>query len=75
VPPDVAAQLVFEVTENVFLGQNVNAAREAVSRLRGRGIRLALDDFGAGYSSLGYLQRFEFEFLKIDRSFVQAIRF
>jgi c-di-GMP phosphodiesterase len=73
VPPDVAANLVFEVTENVFLGQNASSAREAMSRLRGRGFRFALDDFGAGYSSLGYLQRFEFEFLKIDRSFVQAI--
>jgi c-di-GMP phosphodiesterase len=73
VPPDLAANLVFEVTENVFLGQNANSAREAMSRLRSRGFRFALDDFGAGYSSLGYLQRFEFEFLKIDRSFVQAI--
>jgi sensor c-di-GMP phosphodiesterase-like protein len=73
VPPDLASNLVFEVTENVFLGHNADAAREAMSRLRGRGFRFALDDFGAGYSSLGYLQRFEFEFLKIDRSFVQAI--
>jgi sensor c-di-GMP phosphodiesterase-like protein len=73
VPPDLATSLVFEVTENVFLGQNANSAREAMSRLRGRGFRFALDDFGAGYSSLGYLQTFEFEFLKIDRSFVQAI--
>jgi sensor c-di-GMP phosphodiesterase-like protein len=73
VPPDLATRLVFEVTENVFLGQNATSAREAMSSLRRKGFRFALDDFGAGYSSLGYLQTFEFDFLKIDRSFVQAV--
>ena len=44
-----------------------------MSRLRRAGFRFALDDFGSGYSSFGHLAEFEFEFLKIDRSFVQAI--
>ena len=73
VPPDLAPSLVLEVTESVFLGQDAELARETMSRLRRTGFRFALDDFGAGYSSLSYLQKLDFEFLKIDRSFVQAI--
>jgi sensor c-di-GMP phosphodiesterase-like protein len=73
VPQELAPSLVLEVTESVFFGQDAAATRESMSRLRHSGFRFALDDFGAGYSGLGYLQRFDFEFLKIDRSFVQAI--
>lgn len=73
VPQDLASSLVLEVTESVFLGQDAEPARETMSRLRRTGFRFALDDFGAGYSSLSYLQKLDFEFLKIDRSFVQAI--
>jgi sensor c-di-GMP phosphodiesterase-like protein len=73
VPAERAASLVLEVTESVFLGRDADPARETMSRLRRDGFRFALDDFGAGYSSLSYLQKLDFEFLKIDRSFVQAI--
>ena len=73
VAPQLAGNLVFEVTEHVFAGDGVESLREAMSRLRRAGFGFALDDFGTGYSSFGHLAEFEFEFLKIDRSFVQAI--
>jgi diguanylate cyclase len=44
-----------------------------LSALRRLGVRIALDDFGVGYSSLSYLRRYQFDKLKIDRSFVQGL--
>ena len=65
-PPSL---LKFELTEAALIG-NVGAARETLDRLHGMGIQLMLDDFGTGYSSLSYLQLFPFDFVKIDRPFV-----
>jgi len=63
---------VVEITESVFIQDATNAV-DVLSRLREQGIRLALDDFGCGYSSLSYLQRFKFDKLKIDQSFVRRL--
>ncbi|MCJ2020462.1 EAL domain-containing protein [Methylobacterium sp. E-065] len=68
----VAARLVIEITESVFI-QDATKAVEVLTRLRGLGVRLALDDFGTGYSSLSYLQQFRFDKIKIDQSFVRKI--
>jgi EAL domain-containing protein (putative c-di-GMP-specific phosphodiesterase class I) len=65
-PPSL---LKFELTEAAIIG-NVGAARETLERLHAMGIQLMLDDFGTGYSSLNYLQLFPFDFVKIDRPFV-----
>lgn len=66
------ARLFIEVTESMFLGDFQHVC-QALERLRARGIGIALDDFGSGYSSLGYLQQFRVDILKIDRMFVADI--
>jgi len=66
------AQIELEVTEGVLLDDD-EQAREALATLRAAGFRIALDDFGTGYSSFSYLRRFEFDKIKIDRSFVQHL--
>ncbi|KGY13912.1 diguanylate cyclase [Vibrio tubiashii] len=58
-----------EITETVMV-ENVELAQKLFSELRSLGVRIALDDFGTGYSSLSYLKDFDFQTLKIDRSFV-----
>ncbi len=62
-------RLEIEVTETVFAGRN-DAVLKALRRLKNLGVKVALDDFGSGYSSLSYLRRFPFDTLKIDRDFV-----
>ncbi|NBN78372.1 EAL domain-containing protein [Microvirga tunisiensis] len=66
------AQLDLELVESLFLGQADQVAA-SISHLRGLGCGLALDDFGSGYSSLGYIPRFPFSKIKIDRSFVEHV--
>ncbi len=61
--------LELELTEGILMQANP-AAAEALERLRERGVRFALDDFGRGYSSLEYLRKFPLDKLKIDRTFV-----
>ncbi|MBP2299455.1 EAL domain-containing protein [Azospirillum picis] len=67
-----AANLKLELTETALFGQTQNA-REALVQLRGAGVRLVLDDFGTGWSSLATLRRVPVESLKIDKQFVQAM--
>lgn len=65
-PPSM---LKFELTEAALIS-NVAAAHDTLDRLHGMGVQLMLDDFGTGYSSLSNLQLFPFDFVKIDRPFV-----
>ncbi|WP_429767997.1 EAL domain-containing protein [Vibrio kagoshimensis] len=62
-------QVELEITEDVLV-KDENKTKQTVDELRASGISVALDDFGAGFSSLGYLSKFEFDKVKIDRSFV-----
>ena len=68
-----AACLEIEITEGIVM-RHAEKAVATLAALNELGTRIAIDDFGTGYSSLAYLQRFPVHALKIDQTFVQAIR-
>ena len=67
-----AHALTLEITESVAM-QDPQASIERLGLIRALGVRLAMDDFGTGYSSLAYLKRLPFNYLKLDRAFVQDL--
>ncbi|WP_395397210.1 putative bifunctional diguanylate cyclase/phosphodiesterase [Novosphingobium sp. BL-8A] len=68
-PPE---RLELEITESLLLRRPDKAA-QVINRLRELGIRIALDDFGAGYASIGYLQRLKLDRIKIDKAFIAPL--
>jgi len=66
-------RLELEITESAFV-EGDNAIPATLAKLRGLGVKIALDDFGTGYSSLHYLGRLPIDTIKIDQSFVRAMR-
>ena len=68
-----AAQLEVEITES-SLFENLPLVRSIVTSLKNQGVSLSLDDFGTGYSSLSHLRALPFDRIKIDRSFIAAMR-
>jgi diguanylate cyclase (GGDEF)-like protein len=62
--------LELEVTESLLI-EDSNDIRGQIKALQTIGVTFSIDDFGTGYSSLSYLRDFNFDFLKIDRSFIQ----
>jgi len=65
-------RLMLEITEGVLIDDPDEMVRR-MEDLHALGVRIALDDFGSGYSNLSYLQHFPFDKLKIDKSFVAAL--
>lgn len=63
------ATVDLEITETSIM-ENADRVVTLLSQLQRMGLRIAIDDFGMGYSSLGYLKRLPIDMLKIDRSFV-----
>lgn len=65
-------KLEVEITESL-LSENFEAITEKMNILKENGVRIALDDFGKGYSSLNYLRKLPISTLKIDKSFIDII--
>jgi len=66
------ACLVFELTETAAIA-NIEEAKAFAHRLRARGCRLALDDFGAGFGSFYYIKTLPFDYFKIDGDFIRGL--
>jgi EAL domain-containing protein (putative c-di-GMP-specific phosphodiesterase class I) len=69
VPP---ASLALEITESLLM-RDVTVAQRWIESLRVAGVRIFLDDFGTGFSSLSYLKRFPLDTVKIDKSFIRDL--
>jgi len=67
-----AEQLRVEVTESMVM-PNSETARVILQEIHELGVKIAIDDFGMGYSSLSYLKRFPLDYLKIDRTYINGI--
>jgi EAL domain-containing protein (putative c-di-GMP-specific phosphodiesterase class I) len=67
-----ARRLIFEITEGLLLERS-DTVQSQMDELIALGIRFSIDDFGTGFSSLGYLKRLPIHEIKIDRSFIDGI--
>lgn len=70
--PDVATRLIVEITETVAI-QDIDDVRGFVNRLKNFGCRIAIDDFGAGYTSFRNLRKLGVDIVKIDGAFVRNL--
>ncbi|MBT0570928.1 EAL domain-containing protein [Curvibacter sp. CHRR-16] len=70
IPPQA---LAVEITENILVDSDSSVSQQLHNMVK-CGMQIALDDFGKGYSSLAYLQRFDIQYIKIDRQFVRNLK-
>ena len=66
------ARLTLEITEQALLG-DLDLAARSLGRLRNAGMRIALDDFGAGFCNFGYLKYLPLDFIKLDRIMLDGV--
>lgn len=66
-------RLEIEITESVLL-EDTEASIATLERIHAFGVKIAMDDFSTGYSSLSYLQKFPFDKIKIDKSFISRCK-
>ena len=66
------SRLAIEVTESLFL-DDLTRVQNSLDRIKALGCSIAIDDFGSGYSSLGYVQQLPIDYIKIDKRFVDQI--
>jgi len=64
--------IIVEITEGLLLESN-ESVQQQLEQFSVTGMQVSLDDFGTGFSSLAYLQKFDIDYLKIDKSFVQTL--
>jgi EAL domain-containing protein (putative c-di-GMP-specific phosphodiesterase class I) len=67
-----ASRLEIEITETVLLQEN-ETTLATLHQLRALGVKISMDDFGSGYSSLSYLRSFPFDKIKIDQSYISKM--
>ena len=67
-----ADRLEIEITESVIL-LNLPSTIETLNKLRAHGVKIAMDDFGTGHSSLSYLRHYPFDRIKLDGSFIRDL--
>ena len=67
--PLASSRLCFEITETIAIAEIASVSR-FINQMRALGCRFALDDFGTGAATFGYLKKIQFDYLKIDRSFI-----
>ena len=65
-------RLIVEITEDLLI-DGIEAVREVLMNLKALSVDISLDDFGTGYSSLSYLGQFDFDEIKIDKTFIDQI--
>jgi len=65
-------KLILEFNESAF-SQHTELALKGLKKLKEFGVKLALDDYGAGHSSFNFLHSYPFEFIKLDRSFIRSL--
>lgn len=67
------SRLIFEITEHQLIDEDQDLTQRVLDEIHATGAGIALDDFGTGYSNLKTLSRFPFDYLKIDKTFIDAI--